>query len=131
MQESLGSIDWNLANIFRLVAVIGEVIFVLDTVMLVAHRHYRINPMLREAKASGSTVVGAPPLWGSLYHAAFGLFGLNIAIATIQRMTLSGPSTIGVWTTPFVVIFAIVTTRMFARSYTEALREHEHHHHYR
>ena len=100
----------------------------LDTVLLVSHRHYRINPILREAVARGDKVIGAPPLWGSLYHAAFGFMVFVLAVSTAQRMVFEGQTTIGVWLMPFAVLFGMVATRMFARHYSKILREYEHHH---
>lgn len=125
MDTALSQIHWNVPNGFRLAAIILEFVLVLDTAMLVAHRHYRINPVL---KRLGNEILGPPPFWGSAYHVMVGVMVSIQAIATAQRMTFSGQSTIAVWTTPFVMVAFIVVTRMFARSYTERLRRYEHDH---
>lgn len=126
MQVTIAEIDWGVVSFLRLASIFLQVVFLMEMVMLLSHYWWRIIPLRREVVTR--KILAPPVVWTFCYHLFVAVWALSTVISQTQRLVTNDEPTVSTYVNPLIVLFGLITIRMFLRYYSETLNREERQH---
>ena len=124
MEVTVAEIDWGVVSFFRLASIFIQVVFLMEMVMLLSHYWWRIIPLRKEVVAR--KVLAPPVIWTFCYHLFVTLWAMSTVVSQTQRLVTNDDPTVGTYLNPMIMLFGLITIRMFVRYYSQTLTREEH-----